>query len=109
MWGKRGNSLSRHCGAMYRSFILQNLYKQRYIKKGKVSAVRLTEGPSGKTIKNIQIFIILRAFWRFRIVAEGRKSQGSPMMSILDAPLVITPSRPYGCAAKGPQAPAEFV
>ena len=33
MWGKRGNSLSHHCGAMYRSFILQNSYKRRYIKR----------------------------------------------------------------------------
>ena len=79
------------------------------IKKGKVSAVRLTEGPSGKTIKKHTSFIILRAFWRFRAVAEGRKSLGSPMMCTPDAPLVITPFGPCGCAEKGPRAPAEFV
>ena len=58
---------------------------------------------------NILIFIILRAFWGFCVAAEDRESQGSPMMSILDAPLVIAPFGIYGCAVEVPRAPAEFV
>ena len=40
---------------------------------------------------------------------EGRKSQGSLMMSILDVPLVIALFGIYRCTAKVPWAPAEFV
>ena len=109
MWGKWGNSLScllwRYVPVFYTTkFIQTEIYKKR-----KVSAMCLIEDPPGKNNKNIQIFIISRAFWGFCIAVEGRKSQGSLMMSIPDAPLVIAPFGLCGCAAKVSRAPAEFM
>ena len=75
MWGKRGNSLSHYLWGYVPVFYTTKFVQTEiYKKKEKISARCLDEGPSGKTIKKHTSFIILRAFWRFRAVAEGRKS-----------------------------------
>ena len=59
MWGSGVIHFLVICGAMCRSFILQNSYKRRY-KKGKVTARCSIEGPSGKTIKHTNLYNIAR-------------------------------------------------